>query len=439
MTIATIEITDIKAIKHLVFRPGSLTLISGRNGTGKTTVLDALLSVFDGGHDPGLIRRGSKKGTVRIELDNGSVIVKTITNKTSSLEITDDEGRVVTSPKAWVDRLAIVLSVDPGRLLNPTIKQRDIAKELAQVIDIVFSRLDIAAAIGKTLRSIWAALADEVGLIALEKVRKDVYDRRTGANKDQRDAAGACERLMKSLPDDDQKDWGAKLTTLQVDQRSIEVQIGDAKRLAIKRHADETGTIVADIDLRIEKLRIEKQAQLAIANQKREQALADIDAASEPERLRVTAELAIAQERFGQSQKAQGVRDLIEENRTKAREAAILSDHLSSAINALDELKLSKLKNLPIEGLTFEVDQFLVDATPWEHVNTARKIDVVLQIAALRRKELPFMVLDDAEHLDAEGLEALRLGAVAMGFQVIAAKVLEDPEAKLDVRAMEAP
>jgi hypothetical protein len=112
--------------------------------------------------------------------------------------------------------------------------------------------------------------------------------------------------------------------------------------------------------------------------------------------------------------------------------AGKLATKLDRVLDKIDALKRKALESLPIRGLEFDGEQFCdrlpTGLVPWDEINTARRIEIALQIAALKAGALKFLVLDDAEHLDAEGMEALKSAAKAMGFQVVAARVEEPME-----------
>ena len=52
LRIESVEIKNIKGIASATFGLGTLTVIRGANGTGKTSILDSIATIFDGGHDP---------------------------------------------------------------------------------------------------------------------------------------------------------------------------------------------------------------------------------------------------------------------------------------------------------------------------------------------------------------------------------------------------
>ena len=74
MQVTQIKIQNILGIKELEIKPSSITEITGKNASGKTSVLEALKSVFAGGKDATLLRKGEKSGSVVLLLDDGTEI-----------------------------------------------------------------------------------------------------------------------------------------------------------------------------------------------------------------------------------------------------------------------------------------------------------------------------------------------------------------------------
>ncbi len=124
LRVENIKITDIKAIANLEFKAGTVTVISGPNGVGKSSVLHSLATLFDGGHDPDLIRRGAKKGEVVIGLSDGVTIKKSITLKGSIVKVTTENGGLVKSPQTYVKSLTHGMAFDPVAFVDATPKQR---------------------------------------------------------------------------------------------------------------------------------------------------------------------------------------------------------------------------------------------------------------------------------------------------------------------------
>ena len=418
MKIRAIEITNILGTEHVRFAPGSLTVIQGHNGSGKSSIIDALMAVFEGGHDPGLLRRGAKKGQIVLTLDDGTTITKTVTAKGSTVEILDPAGHIVPAPQKFVNQLAEALRVDPARLLLA--KPKDLLAVLLEVMPIAFDPDEVMQACGG--RPVPNKTLDLDGLAIL---RKQLYEERAVANKAARDAEGTVTSLRRTLPEQDEKDWGAEAESVRAELAAAvklvaDTQVEIERALGIKQRE-----ISAEIDRKMRDLEAERTRRV---NEGREKAFAmiealNLDAALHLDALKARA--ATATERASAQQRAAGVRESIKTFDAKIRESNIAADRLSEAIEALDKLKAAKLESLPIPGLEVSEGRAYLDGVPWEHVNTARQVETAFQIWDLWAA--PFAVLDDAEHFDPATWEAFMAYCLASGRQVIAARVDPGP------------
>lgn len=118
MKISHVRISNILGIASLEFTAGKFNLITGPNGQGKTSVLEAIKSVVVGGHDATLLRKGEDKGEVVLLLDDNTEIRKRVTSKSSPLDVIQDGGKVQ-RPTEIIRALTDMLSVNPVDFLAP--------------------------------------------------------------------------------------------------------------------------------------------------------------------------------------------------------------------------------------------------------------------------------------------------------------------------------
>lgn len=408
--IAEIDIENILGTKRASFKPGTLTVISGRNGEGKSSLLEAIKRCFQGGHDPNLLRRGAKLGHVSLTLDTGAKIKVSVSQRGTTYEAFDENGEEVKAPRSYIEQLGDSLAVDPARLLLA--KPKDLAAILLETMPIKFSQAELQEVVDENT---WA-IARDMSLEEIEVLRKQIYDARTTANRQAKDAEATVKSLRSGLSESDDTDWAARAKELR-DLESEGKQSREAAIALIDR--EERDAIDA---IRAKAQRDIDEAKGRAANKRR-----DADAEWNPQIAKIREAASVAEDRMRDRDRAEGVRRSIAEFQTKADNAQRESDHFSSAIAGLEELKHNKLASLPIRGLEVRDGQVFVDGTAFEHINLAERIKIAFSIAALRSGQLPFMVLDSAEAMDPQTWEAFKEGAVASGFQVIAAKVSDTP------------
>ena len=92
--ITSLEIENLKRVKAVSLDvTGPLTVIGGRNGQGKTSVLDSIMWALGGDKfKPSKpVREGAQKAAVRVELSNGVTVERKGVN--GSLHVTSATGK----------------------------------------------------------------------------------------------------------------------------------------------------------------------------------------------------------------------------------------------------------------------------------------------------------------------------------------------------------
>jgi DNA repair ATPase RecN len=423
--IQSVEIDSVLGTEYVRFDAGALTILRGRNGSGKSSVIKAVLKVFEGGHDPAMLRHGAKKGFIRLTLSDGSTITKTITEKRSTVEYLDPAGNPVPSAQTAINHLQQAIAADPGRLLNPSLKAKDIRALLLQIVRVEFDPAEIAEALPKDQTGIDAPLS-VLDLDGFRKYIAGVREQRRRIGQDARDAEGTVEELRKSLPPDDDTDWPAEEKRLT--QTAADLSQNERKECgAIGDEADNARNDVHRwYEAELKRLSDEREEKLATISKMEKEAVADIASRYTPERERIAGELATAKERAAAQQRAAGTRQSIERAAQKCRTLNGRYDRISIGLEKMAALEAAKLDELPISGVKVTEESVLVDGTEWEHVNTARKLVMAAEIAAQQAGELPILLMDNTEAFDSMNWDALAEGAKAAGFQIMAARVDDD-------------
>src|ERR1700721_2108852 len=106
--IAKLLIENYKRIKVISITPeGNVIRISGPNGSGKTSCLDAIDNAIRGkcAQPTEPVRKGAKKAITQIELDNGWTIKRTFTEGGGGNLTVEGDGARYNSPQQVLDRL----------------------------------------------------------------------------------------------------------------------------------------------------------------------------------------------------------------------------------------------------------------------------------------------------------------------------------------------
>lgn len=124
-----------KNVKVIDFMPNRyVTKVSGANGAGKTSALDAIFYGLLGRKtlSPTLIRQGQKKGFIRIET-NSHIITRHLDDKGGNLQIeAKATNTLVKAPDDWLEGIAGTLGFDPLKFMR--LKPEEQFQELKRLV-----------------------------------------------------------------------------------------------------------------------------------------------------------------------------------------------------------------------------------------------------------------------------------------------------------------
>ena len=437
MKINHIHISNILGITELEFSPEGFTQISGPNGTGKTSVLEAIKSVLNAGHDATLLRKGADKGEVVLLLDDGMELSKSV-SATGSTTTVKRDGKKLTRPGEAIKALTDSLSVNPvDFLLAP---KKDRVKALLEAMPLEADTAHLAEIAGFPVKA-------QPGLHALHvisMVHQQVYDERTGTNRAVKEKQATINQLEAAVPPAPQGVEGSE----------------DDLQGAISAAADNRDATLGKIAKKLEGLRTDTQTQVDAVRAK---AQADIDAIkanaiadadvlkaalaeqeAKAEAARNTAktkhadtvnplaqQLAIIRNDREASGRRQQTLDTIANLRTELTTLTTDAAAQSQALQQIEEYKSKLLSSLPIPGLEVRDGEIFRNDVPFDRLNTAQQVDVAVEIAKLRAADLGVICVDGLELLDSASLEAFKDAALASGLQLFVTRV-GDAEFSID-------
>ena len=120
---------------------GNVVEITGKNGQGKSSVLDAIAMALGGGAEmPTLpIRKGEAKA--KIVLDLGDLkVTRTVTESGSTLIVETPEGARFQSPQTILDKLTGKITFDPLAFIR--LKRDEQGKILRDLVGLDFTQAD---------------------------------------------------------------------------------------------------------------------------------------------------------------------------------------------------------------------------------------------------------------------------------------------------------
>ena len=415
MKITTLEMANVKRIKALRLVPTEkgLTIIGGKNGQGKTSVLDAIAYGLGGGkYRPTNLRREGAVGDtfIHIETDNGLVIDRKDGER--SLRVRDEQGNL--SGQKLLDRFISELAIDLPKFHNAP--SNDKAKMLLHAlgVDAEIAKLD----------------ADE----------KAKFDTRTviGRQADQKEKAAKDMEWYEDAPAEP-----VSVKELIERQQAILARNGHRQECAARR--DRNAKRLEEVMSRIVELTNER-ATLVAEIEKDEKAVAEAGAAES------TAEIEASITDIEETNRKVAVNA---ERARRIADADALRDQYDALTKEIEDVRKAKLKilegaKMPLDGLTVENGELLLDGKAWDCMSGSQQLVVDCAIASRLNPECKFILLDKLEQFDLDTLAEFGKWLEAQDLQCIATRVstnsdgecsivIEDGEAEAEAGAVAVP
>ena len=433
MKITHITLKNFMGFSELELSPRGYTEITGKNGQGKTSVMEAVKQITKSGHDATLLRKGAEAGEVGYVLDDGMTISRKINESTSTTEVRGADGKKVARPASTIAALTDIMSINPVDFLMAPKKDR---------VRVLLESMPLEADVEELSRLSGIEVTAQQGLHALsviEQVHKQVYDERTGTNRAVTEKQATINQLRQAMPDEndpitgDEDELVAKVDAART-ARDTKLEKIRAKMDGIKIKAQ------ADIDAIRTKLQADIDALKAEAQGKVDAIKADeADNAARASNAteatntafnETTAPLNEALAAIRRDREAAAKRLVTQQTiDTMAGELEVLKQTAidqTNALKAVEQYKSKLLDNLPISGLEVKDGEIYRDGVVLDRLNTAQQVSIAVEIAKLRAGELGIICIDRAELLDSESLQALRESVAEAGLQLFVTRVSDD-------------
>lgn len=376
---------------------GNTVIISGRNGQGKSSVLDAIWLALGGGtatRDSDTtkpIKEGEKDAVVRLNL--GDIIVtRKWTAGGSNLTVEGADGRKYSSPQTLLDTLVGGISFDPLSFAKmPAAEQR------AQLISL-------------------ADLAIDPDKIDAE--RKELYERRTIVNRELKAIEGELSNTPKP----------AEETPCE------EVSISELANV-VKTAVQQREMINGYLDKLQEKKRNAQalKTQMETMIEQLETLVKEIDEGTK------TAEGLVMPDVEGYMEKlndAEAINTAVREKKryleikAKAERRAEMSDSITKQIEHLDKIKKDAFLNakFPVEGLSVDEEGITFNGIPFRQCSSAEQLQVCVAIATALNPKIRVIRVADASLLDGESMQMIQNLAEEQDVQIWLERVTDGKE-----------
>ena len=417
MQIQKINIRSVLGIENFELFPGKINKISGKNGRGKTSFIESLKTALGGGNDAELIHNGDDEGEIVIIFDNNMHLRRRIRGpKKGVLELHDSEGREISAPQSEINKLFDAISVNPIDFINVKDKERvelllealPVELDLNEVLSLIISDTELMG-LKVDEREDLQIVYDSKYTNALEfidAIIKEIEDERKYLKRSLVEAKATIRPLSESIVELDIDEDETKAEILKI-ENNLEI--------AAKQYQDKVTQADVAFQDEVERLRTIKDNSTKDIGEKYNnyKSTQVISKVTLQERLDTSAGLLKTKEELA---------------RQKAKAETLETEWQSSedSIKNLRSYKTTLLEHIPIDGLELDGGVILRNGIPYSKLNKAQQLEIAIEVAKLRTKEIGIICVDGIEILDSESQEILFKKFEESGLQFFLTEVTED-------------
>jgi DNA repair exonuclease SbcCD ATPase subunit len=383
--IVRLESTNYKRLKAVEIAPdpdGNLVIVAGKNGQGKTSILDSITAALGGVSaktTPKPIRDGEDRAEIVLETED-LIITRRFTASGSTLVVKSPDGAVYPKGQSKLDDMLGRLSLDP--LAFTQLDDRAQLKTLLALVDLPFDPAK------------------------LDSERAEMFAERTAVNRDLKNSKAALEAIPVTAE-------MADLKPVSVADLLTEYRVAESEQLRVQRtqrEVDRLKQVEADLLARLASLR----GELAEAEI---EAIRAADATEQRRPLEVIQQQIDNAEQINADvhtfERWKNASDIVTELQGESAE-------LTSKLEAIDQQKADGLASakFPIDGLGFDESGVTYNGVPFKQASSAEQLRVSLAMAIALNPKLRVIRIADGSLLDSDNLALVEDIAREHDFQV---------------------
>jgi len=402
MHIHTLEVEGVRRIKHVTITPdGAVTIIGGKNGQGKSSLIAAVEMLFGGkkmfGDDP--VNRNVDVAVITCDIGEFKITRRIVPSGETTVKIEASDGHKVGSPETFLQSLFDSLTFDPSAFLRMDAKQQ--LETLRKVVGLDTS--------------------------ALDQERQKVYAERTQIGRD----VDSAKKQLDAAPahhDDAPKE--------EVSAEAIVADLDDANR-----HNNKINLIDAqgkEVKATIERL----ERELAEARQKRETLIEarklaisqrkDVGADGRVDTAAISDSLSSVEKTNKKVRENARREELKKAWNTKSAEYYAKSKRISEIDD--EKKRLIAEAKFPVEGLSIDDDGVKLNGVAFANASTAEKLRVSFALACAKNPKLKVAMIREGSMFDEDSLALIASLAEETGTQVFMERVGKGEECSIIIQ-----
>jgi DNA repair exonuclease SbcCD ATPase subunit len=394
--IANVQVENFKGVKFVEITPkDDLVVISGNNGQGKSSILDAIYGALYGTKtmDSQPIRHGENEATIRLDL--GEILVERVIKegKPQKLTVTSKEGSKFDTPQKMLDSLLGAITFDPLEFARFDAKTQ--VKSLKELLNLDFSTID----------------AD----------RQKIYEDRTLTNRQAKD----LESQLKEI------NFNEDAPTTQQDASDLAKQLADAQRSKQDLLTDERNLdrVSSEIERKEEQLK-QLEKELSILSKEHVELSKSVE-----EKKKLATDDSVIEKLNADMKNIESINAKVLENtrylekKKQVEEYKAKSEALTKTLEEKDNEKSDLLKavEMPLPELSFTDEGVLYNNIPLAQCSTAEQLKISVAIAMKLNPQVRVLRMKEGSMLDSNTMQWLKDLAKEKDYQVWIERVGAEP------------
>lgn len=470
MNVTKLKIKNLFGIKEFDSNGENLEL-TGKNGTGKTSVIDAIrYNLKNTSERDYIIRNGETEGEILIETNTGLSINRKVRIGKADFKSVKESGKEVQKPEAFLRNIFTELQLNPVEFINMTKQEQN-----RIVLDLIEFDWDL-----NWIKKQFGEIPPDVNweqniLCVLNDIQSEdgyYYKQRHDVNLQARNKKACVEEIAQAIPSNyNVEHWKAfslsgiyeRIEKIRLENERIEkakqaianrdnkIRAFQAdfeiKKSAIEREADLTrknnDAEIVELKNRIKELESknaslthDKDGKLALAKSEYEKNIAEFKAVVDQYKDLEGKELVDFSELQAEAVNAEKMKGHINQYESMAKYNMEISDLLAESEDYTRKIELARTLpalileecNIPVDGLTVKDGIPLINGLPISNLSEGEKLDLCINIAIQSENKLNILLIDGVEKLSTDNRNNLYAKLKAKGVSFIATRTDDSNE-----------
>jgi energy-coupling factor transporter ATP-binding protein EcfA2 len=463
MKLTKIKISNLFGIKECEINGGNIE-ITGDNGTGKTSIIDAIKYALKNKSDRDyIIKNGTVKGEILIETDSGLSIKRKIETGKSDYKKVTQSGADIRNPETVLRDIITELQLDPVEFVNMTSKEQN--RIILDMIDFKWDKNWIIEQFGELVPNVDYTQNILQVLYDIQKDDGYFFLKRQDINREIRNNQAFVEQIGSSLPKEYNAKYWKEYPMHEKYEELDKIRISNDKIMQSKKFLLDAKDrisafknkqkIALDECVNVYKDTIEQKERLILSlkkdidmlnikiNEETEMFNNDVKEYEKEINIKILENHKIAENEIVDTEPLRneliGAKENIEHLseyermvslQDKEMDLKTQSDVLTDKIEKARNLPAYILENshIPIDNITIKDGMALINGLPISNLSEGEKLNLCIDVAVQNKKNLNILLIDGIEKLSDQNRNILYNRLKDNNVQFVATRTTNDNE-----------